>query len=182
MKRGTFLAILGSLPFFGRAAKMKSPVLSESCKTQKDAEGPFYKEGSPARTVIEREGTQLTITGRILKASDCSTPVGGALLDIWHCDAKGKYDNEGFKCRGIVTSDASGRYAFTTIYPPPYDSRPRHIHVKVRANGFSELTSQIYFKGDPNIRNDFARNADSSRVIEVRDSENGLSGVFDIYI
>ena len=82
----------------------------------------------------------------------------------------------------MVKSDVNGSYTFTTIYPPPYGSRPRHIHFKVRAEGFPELTSQIYFKGDPNINNDFARNAESDRVIELNSKNSVLTGQFDIYI
>lgn len=182
MKRSAFLTFLSFLPFLKISAKHRSSFLKETCKTESDAEGPFYKKGAPARTLIENEGTKLTIRGRVLNASDCSTPVPNAILDIWHCDTTGKYDNNGFRCRGIVNSDSKGEYTFTTIYPPSYGSRPRHIHVKVRAKGFNDLTSQIYFKGDPNIRNDFARNADASRVIEVNNSNNGLAGIFDVYL
>ncbi|HZI24611.1 MAG TPA: hypothetical protein VFD46_06015, partial [Chryseolinea sp.] len=60
--------------------------------------------------------------------------------------------------------------------------RPRHIHVKVRAEGFSELTSQIYFKGDKNLQNDFARSADASRIISLNKVEKTLKGQFDIYL
>jgi hypothetical protein len=52
----------------------------------------------------------------------------------------------------------------------------------VRADGFSELTSQIYFKGDKNLLNDFARNASTSRVISLNKAENILKGQFDIYL
>jgi protocatechuate 3,4-dioxygenase beta subunit len=182
MKRKTFLAALPVLAFFKGIGIKSLHFLTQSCKTQKDQEGPFYKSGSPLRASIETEGTLLTIQGKILAASDCKTPVADATVDIWHCDAKGDYDNEGFKCRGMVISDKTGTYSFTTIYPPPYASRPRHIHFKVRAKGFPELTSQIYFKGDPNIKNDFARNAESSRVIELKPKDESLRGKFDIYI
>jgi catechol 1,2-dioxygenase len=182
MKRKTFLTALTVLPAINGLGKVNAPFLSESCRTQKDAEGPFYKEGAPMRSKIEESGEQLTIRGRILKASDCSTPVPNATLDIWHCDSHGNYDNDGFKCRGMVTTDQNGNYSFTTIFPPSYGSRPRHIHFKVRANGFPELTSQIYFKGDKNIQNDFARNAEASRVLEIKSKGQTNSGQFDIYL
>lgn len=182
MKRKSFLTALTVLPAIQGIGKIKTPFLADSCKTQKDAEGPFYKEGAPMRSQIEEHGEQLTIRGKILKASDCSTPVSNATIDIWHCDSNGKYDNDGYKCRGMVNTDENGNYSFTTILPPSYGSRPRHIHFKVRAKGFSELTSQIYFKGDKNIQNDFARNAESSRILELKSKGQSHSGQFDIYL
>jgi catechol 1,2-dioxygenase len=181
MKRKSFLASLVLLPaikLFGKA----DGVMAKECKTQRDAEGPYYKDGAPLKGVIETGEEALSITGTIFRASDCSTPVSNATIDIWHCDSEGKYDNDGFKCRGMVKSDKNGRYTFTTILPPSYGSRPRHIHFKVRADGFKELTSQIYFKGDPNIQNDFARNADASRILSITKVQGRQEGRFDIYI
>lgn len=182
MKRKTFLTALTLLPMYKALAKMNFRFFSPSCKTQQDQEGPFYKKGSPMRNVIGQGGTALTIKGKILKASDCATPIGNATLDIWHCDSQGNYDSQGFKCRGMVQTDNSGNYTFATIFPPPYGSRPRHIHFKVRAEGYPELTSQIYFKGDPKINNDFAKNAEPDRIIEVVKVNEELNGQFNIYI
>jgi catechol 1,2-dioxygenase len=182
MKRKTFLTAFTFLPFANVLGKMRFPFFAPTCKTQRDQEGPFYKKGSPQRMVIEKEGTSLVIQGKIMKAADCSTPIGNATLDIWHCDSHGQYDNEGFKCRGTVKSDKDGKYSFTTIFPPPYGSRPRHIHFKLRAEGFPELTSQIYFKGDPNLGSDFSRNADSARVLELQKENETMVGQFNIYI
>lgn len=182
MKRKSFLTALTFIPVVKGIGLTNSPLLTESCKTQRDAEGPYYKKGAPVRSVIEEGGEKLTIRGKILKASDCTTPVANATIDIWHCDSHGNYDNDGFKCRGMVTTDENGNYTFTTIQPPPYGSRPRHIHFKVRAKGFPELTSQIYFKGDENIQNDFARNAESSRILEINTKGGAGTGQFDIYL
>jgi catechol 1,2-dioxygenase len=181
MKRHSFILSMLLLPMLKVFGKSNSS-LSESCKTQLDQEGPYYKDGAPLRAVIESEGESLTMQGVILKSSDCRTPIAGAVVDIWHCDSKGRYDNDGFKCRGVVKSDKNGKYSFTTIFPPSYGSRPRHIHFKVRAEGFPELTSQIYFKGDKNLQNDFARNASASRIVSLNKVDNILKGQFDIYL
>ncbi|HEX6226739.1 MAG TPA: hypothetical protein VFZ52_20105 [Chryseolinea sp.] len=182
MKRHSFIVSMILLPVLKVFGKDKASRLTEACKTQRDQEGPYYKEGAPSRNVIESAGDPLNIQGTVLKASDCRTPISDAVIDIWHCDSKGSYDNEGFKCRGVVRSDKSGKYSFTTIFPPSYGSRPRHIHIKVRATGFSELTSQIYFKDDKNLQNDFARNAEPSRILSLDKSDNILKGKFDIYL
>lgn len=182
MKRKAFLAAIGLAPLIRVLGKSRIPFISAACRTQADREGPFYKSNAPERNVIEKEGEVLIIEGIVLKSEDCKTPVAGAVIDIWHCDNHGEYDNSGFKCRGIVKTDASGKYSFTSIYPPPYGNRPRHVHVKVRAKGFRELTTQIYFKGDPNLRNDFARNAETARVIELSMTNEMKKGRFDIYV
>lgn len=170
--------LLPAFRLFGKSTGL----VSKACKTQRDVEGPFYKSGAPLKTIIETEGEPLTISGTVYKSADCATPISNATIDIWHCDSHGSYDNSGFKCRGLVKSDSEGKYSFKTILPPPYGSRPRHIHVKVRAEGFAELTSQIYFQGDPNLRNDFARNAEASRVLSISKTQGEQQGQFDIYL
>jgi catechol 1,2-dioxygenase len=181
MKRKSFLASLLLLPVFKLFGKANI-IASKACKTQRDVEGPYYKDGAPLKAVIETDGEPLTIHGTIYESSDCTTPVAHATIDIWHCDSKGNYDNDGFKCRGMIKSDSNGKYSFKTISPPHYGSRPRHIHFKVRAQGFNELTSQLYFKGDPNLQNDFARNAESARVLAIEKVEGEQHGRFDIYL
>jgi protocatechuate 3,4-dioxygenase beta subunit len=71
-----------------------------------------------------------------------------ALLDFWHCDEHGEYDNAGYRYRGHLFADAEGRFRLETIFPAIYPGRARHIHVKVQAPGRSILTTQLYFPGD----------------------------------
>lgn len=184
MNRKKFVRALGLIPLLGilfhKAAKAFD--LSASCKTQKDVEGPFYKANAPTRSVIETEGQPLRIRGKVCQADDCKTPVANAILDIWHCNNNGDYDMQGYKGRGQITSSPNGDYSFTTILPPPYGTRPRHIHFKIRAEGFRQLTTQLYFQGDPNIRTDFARNAEKSRVIALTTDSGIKEGIFHIYL
>ena len=186
MKRKNFIKALATIPLANIGVKafgkVNIPFITEQCKTQNDQEGPFYKSHAPARDVIETEGTPLVIEGRVLKSDDCQTGIANATVDIWHCDDHGKYDMEGFKCRGHVKTDAQGKYSFATIFPPAYGGRPRHIHFKIRAKGYSELTTQLYFEGDPKIKNDFARNANKDRVISLNTENDHKKGKFDIYL
>lgn len=184
MDRKSFIQTLAAIPLVGVTLKgiAKDTSDVDSCETQRDVEGPFYKAAAPLRTVIEKEGEPLVIYGKVLNGGDCKTPVSNAVLDIWHCDTHGDYDMQGFKCRGVVKTDHLGNYSFTTIYPPAYGNRPRHIHFKIRAAGHRELTTQLYFHGDPNIRNDFARNAEANRVISLRSEKDLKKGVFNIFL
>jgi len=80
--------------------------------------------------------------------TDCRL-VPGALLDVWHCDAAGRYDNDGFRYRGHLFADAAGGYRLETIVPGLYPGRTRHIHIRVQAPGGRPLTTQLYFPGEP---------------------------------
>ena len=188
MKRKHFLRFIGIVPFIINSAKARArgktieDEIAPLCKTNRDAEGPFYKAEAPERTIIETDGTPLTIEGKVVNGADCKTPVANAIIDVWHCRKNGEYDMEGFKGRGQLKTDTKGNYRFTTIFPPPYSGRPRHIHFKIRGAGFSELTTQLYFEGDPSIQNDFARNAEKSRVIALKGGNDSKKGVFDFYV
>ena len=81
-------------------------------------------------------------------------PVPRALLSFWQCDARGVYDNSGFRLRGHQLADAQGRWRLDTIVPGIYPGRTRHIHVKVQAPGRPVLTTQLYFPGEPRNRTD----------------------------
>ncbi len=57
----------------------------------KHVEGPFYLK-SPIRKDIkeDRNGIQLTLRLGLVNAEDCK-PISGAVIEIWHCDAQGRY-------------------------------------------------------------------------------------------
>lgn len=117
--------------------------------TEEQIEGPYFKPRSPMRTDLVVPGTRgklVTLEGRVLTRS--CRPVGGALLDLWHADENGDYDNSGFRYRAHLFSDASGVYRFRTILPGLYPGRTRHYHFKVQAQRLPILTTQLYFPGE----------------------------------
>lgn len=135
--------------------------------TVEQTEGPFFTPDSPERTSLLEpgiEGATLVLAGTVL-ATDCS-PVAGALLDFWHADSQGEYDNEGYRLRGHQFADSSGRYRLETIVPGLYTGRTRHIHVKAQAPDGPVLTTQLYFPGEPG--NDGDSIFDPSLLIELR--------------
>jgi protocatechuate 3,4-dioxygenase beta subunit len=89
----------------------------------------------------------MVLTGYVL-STDCR-PVAGALVDFWHADDNGVYDNEGYKLRGHQFADEQGRYHLETIVPGLYPGRTRHFHVKVQAPNRPILTTQLYFPDEP---------------------------------
>ena len=140
----------------GAALFLPLDVLGQTCGviTPRQTEGPFFTPNSPLRkSLLEgKEKTRFVVTGTVLSAQ-CK-PVPNALLDFWHSDEEGAYDNRGFRYRGHQFADSQGRYRLETIVPAEYPGRTRHIHVKVQAPGGRILTTQLYFPGDPGNKRD----------------------------
>ena len=130
-------------------------------------EGPYFVDEKLNRSDIRvnpgdgsvKEGVPLQLTLRVFQVGSTGcTPLSGAIVDIWHCDALGVYSDVadprfntvGSKfLRGYQVTDANGTVQFATIYPGWYQGRTVHIHFKVRMDGTSgqgyEFTSQLYF-------------------------------------
>ena len=159
--RRRFLGAALALPFasIGAASGQTLP-LTPACgekpeRTPSQTPGPFYSPDSPRRSSLVEPGSKaerLVLAGLVL-SPQCA-PIANALLDFWHCDETGEYDNKGFRYRGHVLADAQGRYRLETIVPGEYPGRTRHIHVKVRPAGGRVLTTQLYFPGEPGNRAD----------------------------
>jgi protocatechuate 3,4-dioxygenase beta subunit len=118
-------------------------------------EGPFFRAGSPGRTDLVEPGSkarQVELTGFVLTRG-CH-PVARAVVDLWHADENGAYDNKGYRYRGRVYTDEKGRYRFRTIVPALYPGRTRHYHANVAAGGKLILTTQLYFPNEPGNRRD----------------------------
>lgn len=149
--------------------------------TIRQTEGPFFKPKSPERADLRepgQPGRPFELSGLVLTRK-CQ-PVAGALVDLWHADDNGDYDNKGFRGRGHQFTDA-GRFKFLTIRPALYPGRTRHFHVKLQAPRKPILTTQLYFPGDAaaNARDSLFRRALLMRVAEVGD---GLTGRFDFVL
>ncbi len=124
--------------------------------TPRQTEGPYYTPNAPERANLREpgmKGTSVALGGLVLTRS-CK-PVANAIVDLWHADDAGAYDNAGFRLRGFVKTDAEGRYAFQTIVPGHYPGRTRHYHVKVQAPRAPLLTTQLYFPDEPGNARDF---------------------------
>ena len=104
----------------------------------------------------------------------------GAVVDLWHADEKGEYDNIGFRYRGHVITGPDGAFRFRTIVPALYTGRTRHYHIKVQAPGSRLLTTQLYFPNEPaNLRDVLFQ---SELLMRVADASDGLDGRFDFVL
>jgi protocatechuate 3,4-dioxygenase beta subunit len=123
--------------------------------TEPQIEGPYFKPRSPRRDDLTESGSRAQVVlleGTVLTRS--CRPVPGALLDLWHADENGDYDNSGFRYRGHVLADETGRYRFRTILPGLYPGRTRHYHLNVQAPRTRMLTTQLYFPREPRNEED----------------------------
>lgn len=132
-------------------------ISTDVCLVQPElTEGPFYIDPELVRADITegRAGLPLLLRLQVVSA-DC-TPIAGARVDVWHCDAQGVYSGvenlgggpdargESF-LRGTQMTDAAGVATFQTIFPGWYPGRTTHVHYKVFLDGDAVLTSQIFF-------------------------------------
>jgi protocatechuate 3,4-dioxygenase beta subunit len=124
-------------------------------------EGPYYLDGALVRKDITegKDGVPLTLRITVQDTTDSCSPVAGAAVEIWHCDAWGYYsgyttanpggsapaENEDGSTaddrtylRGYQIANGNGVVKFRTIVPGWYTPRTCHIHVKVHTGGQKE--------------------------------------------
>lgn len=135
--------------------------------------GPFYPRTPPLdddndlTQVKGQEGTaqgQISdLSGRVLDVN--GTPLARVRVEIWQCDANGRYRHPGdtgsrpldpgFQGFGHTRSDGSGFYRFRTIRPVAYPGRTPHIHVAVFPEGHTPFVTQLYVENESRNEADF---------------------------
>lgn len=149
--------------------------------TPSQTEGPYFTPNSPERhSLVEAgmAGDPISLAGFVLDRS--CRPVPNALLDLWHADSAGQYDNQGYRLRGHQFSDAGGRFVFETIVPGRYPGRTRHFHVKVQAPDRDILTTQLYFPGEPGNARD--RIFDQALLLDLKQDAATKVGRYDFVL
>ena len=145
---------------------------SNPIATPPETEGPFYPivaqdDKDFDLTQIEghtsaAKGKHIYVQGKVVDMDN--NPVAGVTVDIWQCNAAGRYAHPhdknpapldpDFQGWGIMATNDNGEFNFKTVYPGAYGvndewSRPPHIHYKVSKRGYAELTTQMYFPDEP---------------------------------
>lgn len=165
-RRKLFLGIM-TLPVSGLAVAAVS--------TPSASEGPFYPTTGMRFDDIDNDLVKITgdveqaggevvmLGGRVLDKA--GNPIAGARVEIWQCDANGRYlhrsdhgrnsRDPAFQGFGHDLSSADGSYSFRTIKPVPYAGRTPHIHVKVLVDNQERLTTQFYLPDHPDNENDW---------------------------
>lgn len=147
----------------GTAATASASSATGTCMTLMSSvtEGPYYLDGALVRKDITegKSGVPLTLRLTVVDATDGCTPVPGAAVEIWHCDAWGYYSgyttadpggsapaesedgstaDDNTYLRGYQIANANGVVKFETIFPGWYTPRTCHIHLKVHTGGEKE--------------------------------------------
>ncbi len=155
-------------------AVVASPALGASPAalplTPESGLGPYYKRGAPTATslvVPGDPGLPLVVSGRVLDRA--GKPLSGAVLEVWHADARGVYDLAGYRYRASVVAGPDGSYRFLTVMPGHYPERlAQHIHYRVSAPGRKVLVTQLYFATDPAFAGDPDQNWRKDPILEDR--------------
>lgn len=164
LSRRSLLHILAAAPSFAAVPRMLRAeaaaaglIAGDVCLVAPElTEGPFYVDPELVRAEIAegRPGLPLHLRLQVVGA-DCS-PITGARVDVWHCDAGGDYsgvENLGGGAdttgqtflRGTLATGEDGTVSFRTIFPGWYRGRTPHIHYKVFLGDSRVLTSQLFF-------------------------------------
>lgn len=150
---------------------LAAPALAQLQQTPLQTIGPFYPADRPTDqdadlTVVKgkagrAKGQLLYVTGRVMDHK--GEPVRGARLEVWQCNAAGKYRHPGdtndapldpnFEGFGVIQTDKDGRYRFKTIKPGAYPIsktawRTPHIHFDVTGRQ-TRIITQLYFPNEP---------------------------------
>lgn len=170
-------------------------------------EGPFYLPGAPVlrppHVLPQRpqeRGEQLVFSGTVRTVD--GAPLAGAELDVWQADADGCYSGihpgvPDWNLRGRFATDEDGSFRVSTILPPPYEIpkrgptgrlldglgrhffRPAHLHVKVGADGYEGLTSQLYFAGGEYLDSDVAGAVREGLLVELDKQDGHFEARYD---
>ncbi|APV50771.1 protocatechuate 3,4-dioxygenase subunit alpha [Betaproteobacteria bacterium GR16-43] len=120
--------------------------------------GPFFSIGcswmdSGNLASAAFPGERIAIRGRMLDGD--GKPVADGLIEIWQADPAGRFDNPAFRGFGRISTQAEGRFAFTTVRPgriaaPGGPSQAAHLLVTVFARGMlKHAMTRLYFPDDP---------------------------------
>jgi protocatechuate 3,4-dioxygenase, beta subunit len=167
-RRRLLEASLAGAAVFGLPGVLRALAAGALIPTPRQTPGPFYPLSYPADSdndlvhvaghAESAKGTVTRVAGRILDSA--GRPLSGSRVEIWQCDANGRYHNvrdgggerlpdDNFQGFGRTVTDDQGGYSFVTIRPVPYPGRTPHIHFAVAAPGLSPFVTQMYVAGEP---------------------------------
>lgn len=152
-----------------------------TAETTQNLLGPFWRMHSPRTdnggSILRSAtpGAALRVEGLVVDTA--GHPISDAEVDIWHASTVGLYEQQDasqadMNLRGKFTTDAQGKFWFTTVkptgYPIPTDGvvgrllaaqnrhpyRPAHLHALIFKEGFKTLISQVYADDDEHLESD----------------------------
>jgi protocatechuate 3,4-dioxygenase beta subunit len=187
--------VVGGAALTGLAAVARSQTL---VATSAQDLGPFYPIIRPpdhdadltrvkGRSGIA-VGQPINVIGRIVDQR--GNPVRDAQVEIWQCNAAGRYDHPGdranpasldpnFQGFARLSTGRDGEFKFRSIKPKDYDTpigrRTPHIHYSI--DGHAErLVTQMYFPNEPLNDIDFLLKNANPRQSVIAEAIDPLSG------
>lgn len=165
-------------------------------QTPGETEGPYWVDVGLNRSDVRSDSSTGTVEPGLplqlmMNISQLNngvlTPVSGAQVDIWHCNASGVYSDVSAQrtvgqdfLRGYQLTNGHGNVRFRTIYPGWYQGRTVHIHFRVRLYSDNTLTynfvSQLYFADD--ITDQVFQTTEPYNARPNRDTRNSADGIY----
>jgi catechol 1,2-dioxygenase len=169
--------------------------------------GPFLRADAPFRQLgaadmsDDTPGARARISGTVVDF-ETKTPIEDAILDTWQAATDGLYENQeeaqpDYNLRGRYRTDKNGSFELVglmpTAYPVPTDgpvgellraakrpaNRPAHIHFIVSAPGYETLVTQVFVKGDPEIKQDVVFTGSDKMVGDFKKEGDHFRLVYD---
>jgi protocatechuate 3,4-dioxygenase beta subunit len=186
--------VVGAAAVAGVSAAKAQKLVSTSSQDL----GPFYPIVRPADHDADltrlkgRNGTAMgqpiNVIGRIVDLR--GNPIRGARLEVWQCNAAGRYDHPGdranpaaldqnFQGFARLATDRDGQFKIRSVKPKDYDTpigrRTPHIHFSI--DGHAErLVTQMYFPNEPLNEVDFLLKNAVSKESVLAEAIDPLSG------
>ncbi|KAK4211805.1 Intradiol ring-cleavage dioxygenase [Rhypophila decipiens] len=149
-------------------------------------DAPVLPNGSSMTSDPEGEPMLAICTVKDLQGN----PVKGVKIDIWETDSSGHYDVQHAERdepseRCVMESDEEGRFWFVGLkpvsYPIPHDGpvgkllqmlkrhcwRPAHVHFMFSKEGWDQLITALYLRGDPYETSDAVFGVKQSLIIDL---------------
>ena len=187
--------VAGGAALVGAAAAARAQTL---VPTSAQMLGPFYPVLQPPdhdADLTRLKGRTGTAMGQpinvIVRIVDLQgNPISNAQVDLWQCNAAGRYDHPGdranpaaldpnFQGFARLATDQDGEFKFRSVKPKDYDTpvgrRTPHIHYSI--DGHSErLVTQMYFPNEPLNDIDFVLKDADPRQSVIAEAMDPLSG------
>ena len=160
--------------------------------------GPFYPLIRPAdhdadlTRIKGRDGIAMgqpiNVIGRVVDIG--GNPIRDAQVELWQCNAAGRYDHPGDKANpsaldpnfqgfARLATDRDGQFKFRSVKPKDYDTpigrRTPHIHFAIDGRA-ERLVTQMYFPGEPLNDVDFVLKNAAPRESVIAEAIDRLSG------
>lgn len=187
--------VVGGAAMAGFAAVARSQTLAATAAQDL---GPFYPIIRPTdhdadlTRIAGRSGTAMgqpiNVIGRIVDRQ--GNPVRNAQVELWQCNAAGRYDHPGdganpatldpnFQGFARLASGRDGEFKFRSVKPKDYDTpigrRTPHIHFSIDGRA-ERLVTQMYFPGEPLNDVDFLLKNANPRESVIAEAIDRLSG------